>query len=517
MTPGTASVPYGCPRRRLTSPRPVPWSAEASGGGLPGIPLPPAPEGADPHAPRSTVTLRQAVAETRHAALAPAVAIVILIGATIGLAGLLHLSQSLHFSRDPIGVYGWVAHNHYPKQQETFYFRQPSSGSLCSALAYLAWVAGISSCVCRATGANLRRVLWQSALASLCFLATLPRLSRLDPAAWAARAPSAAVFVGLLLCCFIYNRRFPAIAESTSAEDQAGIALQADAPRDRPSEASRPAWHALYRIAAYAAVPALLYALLYNPVIDGRVDLFQEGEYLGPLNELLHGAVPYRDIYVQHGLFQRLIPRVRRLAIRPDAGRSPHDRAPAQTARPGRPLRSVPLPLPGRMVPALVMAWIAFGAVAVPLRAFFGLVALAFAATAVKGPRGLALLDTPPAMESPRGGGGSATRILRDGRPLLMAGIACSFAFWHSVEVGFYDPSRLGFLSSRRAPCRPASPGNEGRSPSAYAIGLAIGFTTVGWYFSRTARWGTCAATSSSNSPTRRTPGGSPFPPSAAP
>ena len=32
--------------------------------------------------------------------------------------------------------------------------------------------------------------------------------------------------------------------------------------------------------------------------------MFHEGERLAPLNEMLHGGVPFRDVYVQHGLFQ---------------------------------------------------------------------------------------------------------------------------------------------------------------------------------------------------------------------
>ena len=32
--------------------------------------------------------------------------------------------------------------------------------------------------------------------------------------------------------------------------------------------------------------------------------MFHEGERLAPLNEMLHGGVVFKDIYVQHGLFQ---------------------------------------------------------------------------------------------------------------------------------------------------------------------------------------------------------------------
>ena len=44
--------------------------------------------------------------------------------------------------------------------------------------------------------------------------------------------------------------------------------------------------------------------MTYSGNIHGNIDLFHEGERLAPLNEMLRGGVPFRDIYVQHGLFQ---------------------------------------------------------------------------------------------------------------------------------------------------------------------------------------------------------------------
>jgi len=56
---------------------------------------------------------------------------------------------------------------------------------------------------------------------------------------------------------------------------------------------------------AYLTIPALIYVFLYGGGnIHGGIDLFHEGERLAPLNELLRGGIPFRDIYIQHGLFQ---------------------------------------------------------------------------------------------------------------------------------------------------------------------------------------------------------------------
>jgi len=59
------------------------------------------------------------------------------------------------------------------------------------------------------------------------------------------------------------------------------------------------------RLMEYLTIPALIYVLLYGGGnIHGGIDLFHEGERLAPLNELLRGGIPFRDIYIQHGWFQ---------------------------------------------------------------------------------------------------------------------------------------------------------------------------------------------------------------------
>jgi hypothetical protein len=54
----------------------------------------------------------------------------------------------------------------------------------------------------------------------------------------------------------------------------------------------------------YALIPGLIYVFFYSGGnIHGAIDMFHEGERLAPLNALLRGEIPYRDIYIQHGLF----------------------------------------------------------------------------------------------------------------------------------------------------------------------------------------------------------------------
>lgn len=54
----------------------------------------------------------------------------------------------------------------------------------------------------------------------------------------------------------------------------------------------------------YILIPTLIYAFFYSGGnIHGGIDMFHEGERLAPLNSLLRGKIPFRDIYLQHGLF----------------------------------------------------------------------------------------------------------------------------------------------------------------------------------------------------------------------
>jgi hypothetical protein len=54
----------------------------------------------------------------------------------------------------------------------------------------------------------------------------------------------------------------------------------------------------------YILVPAIIYAVFYcGGNINGGIDLFHEGERIAPLNEGLRGGVPYKNVYLQHGLF----------------------------------------------------------------------------------------------------------------------------------------------------------------------------------------------------------------------
>ena len=64
----------------------------------------------------------------------------------------------------------------------------------------------------------------------------------------------------------------------------------------------RAAWQRCLRPFVFLIViPLLLFVALYDSNIDGGIDLFHEGESVTPAFESLHGKLPFRDIYLQHG------------------------------------------------------------------------------------------------------------------------------------------------------------------------------------------------------------------------
>ncbi len=57
-------------------------------------------------------------------------------------------------------------------------------------------------------------------------------------------------------------------------------------------------------VTVYAVIPLLLYCLSYASLASFNqwVDLFHRGESLGPASDYLRGKVPYRDVFILHGL-----------------------------------------------------------------------------------------------------------------------------------------------------------------------------------------------------------------------
>jgi len=210
-------------------------------------------------------------------------------------------------------------------------------------------------------------------------------------------------------------------------------------------------------LAIYGLVPALVYLVRYDPVIDGPLKYFYEGEFLVPLNELLAGGVAYRDVYLQHGLFHN--------ALIPLLGAKLF----GETLAGVRTMQHLVDPLTHVAIYLLGLA------------AFRGrwltaaLVALALTATDVNavGRPALGLLSVACLLAG------------RTGRPawLALAGVLASLAFWHSVEVGLYALV-TGLLFVACVGRWPSRSTRRPWQPAAWFVGGAVGgFWSVGWFF----------------------------------
>lgn len=64
----------------------------------------------------------------------------------------------------------------------------------------------------------------------------------------------------------------------------------------------RSAW----RLAAFAIIPALIYLFSYvsTAQLSQWIDLFHRGEAIGPASDYLRGKVPFRDVFVLHGMLE---------------------------------------------------------------------------------------------------------------------------------------------------------------------------------------------------------------------
>src|SRR5439155_10292713 len=64
--------------------------------------------------------------------------------------------------------------------------------------------------------------------------------------------------------------------------------------------------NAVRKATVYVVIPVLLYCLSYvsTAATSQSIDLFHRGESLGPASDYLRGKVPYRDVFVLHGLMQ---------------------------------------------------------------------------------------------------------------------------------------------------------------------------------------------------------------------
>lgn len=226
--------------------------------------------------------------------------------ASLAIALGITLSKTLVFEyHSNSGVVGWLSVNAYPKRQEYFYYLLALLGvPTVIWLYWLGWCIYSHWCV-KVTAQPIQRVLKSNALASiplwLCWIQVYHTGQQ--------------ILIGLLLPIglsvllkfgLLSKHYFPTLWNSEVRADGS-----ADEVGSVASEEDREIRAGSYRLAriwwigfVYVVFPISIYLLTYSADIHKEIDLFHEGERLAPLDEMLRGGVPFRDIYIQHGVFQ---------------------------------------------------------------------------------------------------------------------------------------------------------------------------------------------------------------------
>ena len=369
------------------------------------------------------------------------------------------------------GVVGWLSVNAYPKQQEYFFYVLALLGiPIAICLYWFGWWVYSRWCA-KLTEQPIARVLKANTLASiplwLCWLQVYYIGQN--------------VLIGLVLpiglsvllkLVFLYARYFPGLWNSgDSISEVANLASEDEVnPPDEENGKIPFGNHRLLKFGRigleYVILPIFIYLLTYSASIHGNIDLFHEGERLAPLNEMLHGGVPFRDVYVQHGVFQNAyLAWFGSLFFEPTlfGVRSMEDVL--------DPLGYVALYLlglqvfRGRFLTAFICMVIASGTQFwISPRHSLGLVSFAFVANFLTHSQ-------------------STSKEYAFSWKLLFAGLFTSLAFWYSTEVGLYTLGGIGlflFIYGLRS-------GIEIRKRPLplihYSCGVSLGFLPVGLYF----------------------------------
>ncbi len=240
-------------------------------------------------------------------ALRPYVGLLTFSAASLAVALGITLQKYITFEyHSNAGVVGWLSANAYPKQQEYFFYLLALLGiPIAICLYWLGWCVYSRWCAER-TEQPIARVLKANALASIplgfCWL----QVYHIGQGTLIGLLLPIAVSV-LLKLVLLYTRYFPTLWNAHVLDD-AGEAENAANPTDEESRKTAFGNHRLLKFGRigleYVILPIFIYLLTYSASLHGNIDMFHEGERLAPLNEMIHGGVPFRDVYVQHGLFQ---------------------------------------------------------------------------------------------------------------------------------------------------------------------------------------------------------------------
>ena len=373
-----------------------------------------------------------------------------------------HITFEYHSSA---GVVGWLSANEYPKQQEYFFYLLSLLGiPIAICLYWFGWCVYSRWCA-KLTAQPIARVLKANALASIPLWLCWLQVYHIGQSVLIGVVLPIVLSV-LLKLALLYTRYLPGLWTSNAGEvtnldsEEAQVA----------STVSADSGYRLLKFGRigleYVILPIFIYLLTYSGNIHGNIDLFHEGERLAPLNEMLHGGVPFRDVYVQHGLFQNAY-----LAWFGGQLFEPTLFGLRTMERVLNPLGYIALYLlglqvfRGRFLTAFICMLIASGtAFSVSARHSLGLISFAFAASFLTRPQ-------------------VTSKGYTFSWKLLLAGLFTSLAFWYSTEIGLYTLGAMGLflliyglqsgIALRKRPLPLIS----------YSCGVMLGFLPVGIYF----------------------------------
>ena len=405
-------------------------------------------------------------------ALKPYVGLLTFSAASLAIALGITLQKYITFEyHSNAGVVGWLSANAYPKQQEYFFYLLALLGipvAIC--LYWLGWCVYSRWCAKR-TGQLIVRVLKANALASIpLWLCWLQVYSIGQNMLIGLALP---LVLSVLLKLVLLNRQyFPGLWTSKSDVENLNSEEREETATGRYRSPK------FWRIGLeYIVLPVFIYLLTYSGNIHGGIDLFHEGERLAPLNEMLHGGIPFRDVYVQHGLFQNAY-----LAWVGGQIFEPTLFGLRTMERVLNPLGYVALYLlglqvfRGRFLTAFLCMLIASGTnFSVSARHSLGLISFALVANFLTFSQGR-----------------SKRSVLS--WKLLFGGIFTSLAFWYSTEIGLYSLGAIGlFLVIYAFLQKGIGAANEQVQEKgvkerlfpviSYSCGVLLGFLPVGLYF----------------------------------
>ena len=391
----------------------------------------------------------------------------------IGIALRNHLNFEFH---DSSGVVGWISVHEYPKQQEYFYYLLALLGIPITICAYWFVWHTYSQWVAQATKQSQHRVLKLNAFASiplwLCWL-QFQNYGETDHF-WLILP----ICLTLILHLILFLIKYQFLQSKLDAVSSEPLTLIGGTTSTKPKIILL-----LRRACEYIVIPIFIYLLIYSSGINGGIDMFHEGERLAPLNEMLHGGVVFKDVYVQHGLFQNAY-----LAWFGGKIFEPTLMGVRSMERVLGPLGYIALYLlglqvfRGRFLTAFLCFLIVSGdSISISPRHCFGLLSFTCVANYLTYNREKGLFVS--WQRTPFDERIWIRHLFNYGWKLILAGFFTSLAFWYSTEVGLYTLGAIGLFLLIYSLQRRIQIEIRPFALVSYCCGILLGFLPVAFYF----------------------------------